>query len=152
MRTSQSGLGEDAEVEGELRWSTYQTSSSIRSSQGMPARPWTWAQPVIPGQHLVAAFLVRGVVVDLGLDRRAGADDRHLAAEDVDQVGDLVERGAAEEAAGAGDPRVVAVDDLADPDRVGALDHRPQLPHLELAAAEADAALAVDDRAAAARA
>src|ERR1700761_834450 len=33
-----------------LRWSTYQTSSSIRSSQGMPARPWTWAQPVIPGR------------------------------------------------------------------------------------------------------
>src|SRR4051794_30217677 len=92
---------------------------------------------------------MRGVVVDLGLDRRARADDRHLAAEDVDEVGDLVERGAAEEPTGSGDARVVAVDDFADADRVGALDHRPQLPHLELAAAEADAALAVDDGAAA---
>ena len=54
-----------------------------------------------PGQDLVAAALARGVVVDLGGDGRARADDRHLAAQDVDQVRDLVERGAAEEAAGA---------------------------------------------------
>ena len=81
----------------------------------------------------MAAVLARRVVVDLGRDRRARADDRHLAAQDVDQVGDLVERGAAQEAAGAGDPRVVAGDDRADPDRVGAGDHRAQLQHLELA-------------------
>src|SRR5581483_7338263 len=31
------------------RCSTYQRSSSIRSSHGSVARPWTWAQPVIPG-------------------------------------------------------------------------------------------------------
>src|SRR5258707_8567458 len=103
-----------------------------------------------PGQHLVAAALARGVVADLGGDGRARADDRHLATEDVDQVGHLVERGAAEEAAGAGDRGIVAGDDHADADRVGALDHRPQLQHLELGAAEADAALPVEDRAAAA--
>ena len=54
-----------------------------------------------PRADLVAAALARRVVVDLGRDRRARADDRHLAAQDVDQVGDLVERGAAQEAAGA---------------------------------------------------
>ena len=54
-----------------------------------------------PRAHLVAAVLARRVVLDLGGDRRARADDRHLAAQDVDQVGDLVERGAAQEAAGA---------------------------------------------------
>ena len=32
-----------------LRWSTYQTSSSIRSGQEIDVRPFTWAQPVIPG-------------------------------------------------------------------------------------------------------
>src|SRR5439155_17139464 len=31
------------------RRSTYQTSSSIRSSHGSLARPWIWAQPVRPG-------------------------------------------------------------------------------------------------------
>ena len=32
-----------------VRFSTYQTSSSIRSSHGIPARPLTCAQPVSPG-------------------------------------------------------------------------------------------------------
>src|SRR5262249_2379765 len=76
---------------------------------------------------LVAAALVRRVIDHLGRDRRAGADDRHLAAQDVEQVGDLVERGAAQDAAGSGDARVVAGDHGSDPDRVGALDHRAQL-------------------------
>ena len=31
------------------RCSTYHTSSSMRSGQGSDARPFTWAQPVIPG-------------------------------------------------------------------------------------------------------
>src|SRR5262249_14289587 len=44
-----------------------------------------------PGADLVAPPLPRRVVVDLGRDRRARADDRHLAAQDVDQVRDLVE-------------------------------------------------------------
>ena len=42
------GRGSAGRAPGE-RWSTYQTSSSIRSSQGIPARPLTWAQPVSPG-------------------------------------------------------------------------------------------------------
>ena len=40
---------EDAHVERSERLSTYQTSSSIRSGQGSDARPFTCAQPVIPG-------------------------------------------------------------------------------------------------------
>src|SRR5712672_911640 len=42
--------------------------------------------PGDPGQDLVAAALARGVVEDLGGDRGTGADDRHLAAQHVDQV------------------------------------------------------------------
>ena len=103
-----------------------------------------------PGAHLVAAVLDRRVLGDLRRDRRPRPDDRHLAAQDVDEVGDLVERGAAQEATCAGDPGVVAGDRGADPDRVGAERHRAQLEQLELGAAEADAALPVDDRAAAA--
>ena len=41
------------------RCSTYQTSSSMRSAHGSAARPWTCAQPVMPGLHLEAAPLVR---------------------------------------------------------------------------------------------
>ena len=37
-----------------------------------------------PGANLVTAVLVRGEVGDLGGDGRAGTDDRHLAAKDVD--------------------------------------------------------------------
>src|SRR5829696_9538715 len=70
----------------------------------MPARPWTWAQPVIPGRTSCR---------------------RH--------------------------PRVVAADRDADADRVGAELHRPQLEQLELGAVEADAALPIDHRPAAAQ-
>ena len=50
------------------------------------------------------------VVVDLDLQRRARPDQRHLAAQDVDQVRQLVDRRAAQERADARDPRVALVD------------------------------------------
>ena len=47
------------------------------------------------------------VVVLLG-DQRPRADQAHLAAEDVDQLRQLVERAAAQEPADPGDARIVA--------------------------------------------
>src|SRR5687767_14526124 len=41
------------------------------------------------------AALALGVLRDLDLDRRAGADDRHVAAQHVDEVRQLVDREAA---------------------------------------------------------
>ena len=102
------------------RCSTYQRSSSMRSLHGSDARPLTCAQPVMPGLDLQPAALALGVLVDLHLDRRARADDRHLAAQDVDQVRQLVERGAAQERADARDARVALVDRQAGADVLGA--------------------------------
>ena len=124
------------------RWSTYQTSSSMRSCHGSAARPFTCAQPVMPGADLETAALALGVLVDLSLDGRPRADERHLTAHDVDEVGQLVERETPEQAADAGDPRIALFDHDARADRLGAGDHRPQLEHLEGEPVAADAALA----------
>jgi hypothetical protein len=91
-----------------------------------------------------AAALAIRVLVDLDRDGRPRADDRHLALEDVDQVGDLVERGAAQQGADARDARVALGDREARAHVLGAADHRAQLEDVELAAVLADAALAVD--------
>jgi hypothetical protein len=84
---------------------------------------------------------------------------RHLAEEDVEELGQLVERGAAQEMPDARDARVVGglVDELAQ--AVGLLDqvlqpvgvrhHGAELDHLEGTAILAGAQLAVEDRAAA---
>ena len=121
----------------------------MRSGHGSEARPLTCAQPVMPGLDLEPAALARGVVVDLVLDRRPRADDRHLAAQDVDQVRQLVEREAAQQAADAGDARIALEHVDAGAHRRRAGDHRAQLPELEGRAAATDAALAVEDRSAA---
>jgi hypothetical protein len=47
------------------------------------------------------------VAIDLGDERGARADEAHVAEEDVDQLGKLVNAGAAEEAADAGDAGIV---------------------------------------------
>jgi pyridoxine 5'-phosphate synthase PdxJ len=59
------------------------------------------------------------------------ADDRHVAAQDVDEVGQLVDREAPQQRADAGDARVALVDREAGAHRLGARDHRPQLEHVE---------------------
>ena len=130
------------------RCSMYQRSSSMRSSHGSAARPLTCAQPVMPGLDRQAPALALGVAVDLDLDRRARADDRHLAAQHVDEVRQLVERRAAQQAPDARDPRVALVDGQAGAHVLGAGDHRAQLEEVERAAVLADAALAVDRAAA----
>ena len=107
--------------------SRYQRSSSIRSGQGSDARPLTCAQPVRPGRDGEPPALAVGVVVDLDLQRRARPDQRHLAAQHVDQVRQLVDRRAAQERADAGDPRVALVDRHPGAHVLGAGDHRAQL-------------------------
>ncbi len=58
------------------------------------------------GLHVEPAALALGVTVDLLLDRRARAHDRELSAQHVDQVRQLVEREAPQQAAAARDARV----------------------------------------------
>ena len=135
-----------------MRCSMYQRSSSMRSAHGSDARPLTCAQPVMPGLDGEPPALAVGVLRDLHRDRRPRADDRHLAAQDVDQVRQLVERGAAQERADAGDARVALVDRHAGAHVLGARDHRAQLEHVERLAVAADAPLAVDRVARATRA
>ena len=101
-----------------------------------------------PGQHLEPAPLPVGVPLDLVAERRPRPDQAHVAADDVPELRQLVERGAAEEAAGARDPAVALVDRVAGALLLGADDHRPQLQELEVAAVLADAGLLEEDRAA----
>ena len=122
----------------------YQRSSSMRCAQGSDARPLTCAQPVMPGATARRPRWRVGVLRDLRRDRRARADDRHLAAQDVDEVRQLVDRRAAQQRADARDARVAGVDGEAGAELLGAVDHRAQLQDVELAPVAADAALAVD--------
>ena len=124
-RISRSTVGE--------RCSTYQTSSSIRSSHGSAARPWICAQPVMPGLDLEPAPLPRRVPLDLVAKRRPRADHAHVAADDVPELRQLVDREPAQDPAGARDPRVAPVDRVTGADLLGADDHRPHLQQLELA-------------------
>ena len=97
-----------------------------------------------PGLDRQAPALALGVAVDLDGDRRARADDRHLSAQHVDEVGHLVERRAAQQAPDAGDARVALADRQPGAHVLGAGDHRAQLEHVERAAVLAHAPLAVD--------
>ena len=95
-----------------------------------------------PGLDREAAALALGVLVDLGLDRRARPDDRHVAAQDVPEVRQLVERVAAQDRAGARDARVARGDGQARAGELGAVrpscaacrsKQRPVLAHAGLA-------------------
>jgi hypothetical protein len=98
--------------------------------------------------HGQAPALALGVAVDLDRHRRPRAHDRHVAAQDVDEVGHLVERRAPQQAPDAGDPRVSLAHRQAGAHVLGACDHRAQLEHVEGAAVLAHAPLAVDRAAA----
>ena len=86
----------------------------------------------------------------LVLDERARPDQAHLAPEDVEQLGELVERAAPQQLADARDPRIVsdleqAVGGFVLPAQLVALRlradvHRAELEHLEHLAVAADAA------------
>jgi len=99
-----------------------------------------------PRTHLEPSPLAGRVLIDLGLDRRTRPDERHLAAHDVDEVRELVERQPPDDRPGARDPRIALVDGDARPHGLRARDHGPQLEHLERLPTAPDAQLPVDDR------
>ncbi len=104
--------------------------------------------PGEPRKHLEPAALVVGVPVDLVAERRSRPDHGHLAAHDVPELGELVDGGAAEHPADAGDPRVAPVDRVARSDVLCAHRHRAELQELEVLAVLADPRLPVEHRAA----
>ena len=100
---------------------------------------------------------VVAVVGELIVHDRARADDAHLTLEDVDELGELVEGGLAQDAADGRDARVVLHLALALPlgellgrevlpDVVGVGHHGAELVEVEVAAVQADAALRVEGR------
>src|SRR5207244_13274233 len=86
------------------------------------------------------------VLLDLVLQRRPGADQAHVPAEDVPELRKLVEGDPAEDAAGTGDPRIALVHGPAGAPGLRADDHRSQLQQLELDRALAYAPLTVQHR------
>jgi hypothetical protein len=101
-----------------------------------------------PGLHLESAALPRRVALDLVRERRARPDQAHVAAHDVPELRELVEREAPQDSAGPRDPRIAFVDREARAAALRADLHRPQLQELELGSADPDAPLPVEDRAA----
>jgi hypothetical protein len=100
--------------------------------------------PGDPRLHREAPALTLGVLLDLDRDRRPRPDQRHLAAHDVNQVRQLVDREAPQQRADARDPRIVLRDRQPGADRLGVGDHRAQLDHVERVAVLADPPLAID--------
>src|SRR5438094_653777 len=85
------------------------------------------------------------VLVDLITERRPRPDDRHVAAHNVPELWQLVQRQPAQDPAGTRDPRVAAVDRVPGAEPLGADDHRAQLEELEVEAVLADARLPVEN-------
>ena len=86
--------------------------------------------------------------LDLAGPQRAGPDEAHVAAQDVPQLRQLVHRGGAHEAADARDARI-ALDRLDRPDAgFRVRPHRSELERHERRAAEPDALLPEEHRAA----
>ena len=83
-----------------------------------------------PGAELEHRALLRRVELHVATDFGAWSDEAHLAAQDVDELGELVELRRAEESADGGDSRVLADGDLGT-DTIGIRPHRADLPHVE---------------------
>jgi hypothetical protein len=86
------------------------------------------------------------VLLDLVAERRPRADAAHLAADDVPELRQLVERELPQQPPAARDARVPVVHREAGAHRLGPDDHRAQLEELEVGAVAADAGLPVEDR------
>src|SRR5215218_3826746 len=125
--------------------------------RGLPAQPLHLRPAGQTGLDAMAVAVAVDVLLE-GADEvralRARPDDRHVAAQDVEELRQLVERQAAHDLADAR-AAVVALDAAGGEARLrhellggGRRDpHRAELEHVELAAVETDAALAVEDRA-----
>src|SRR5215510_1771611 len=96
----------------------------------LPGNPGSAVNLGPPGHaraKVQAAALARRVELDLCGQSRPGSDDPHLAAQDVEEVGQLVEREATEQAADPSDARVFGRHGRPHADGVGALAHGPEL-------------------------
>src|SRR5207245_3766549 len=98
------------------------------------------------GLHLQPARLPRRVALDLVAQRRPRADQRHLAAQDVPELRQLVEGEPAQHAPDSRDARLAAVRGVAGAFPLRPDAHRAQLQELEVDAVLADAHLAIEDR------
>jgi sugar O-acyltransferase (sialic acid O-acetyltransferase NeuD family) len=112
---------------------------------GQGIAPADLGQTGDPGLHLVAAGLLGRVAVEVAHEQRAGPHERHVALQDVQERGELVDAGGAEEAAERGD--AVGVGGQAVLARLR-LPHRAELVEVEGLAVEARALLAKEDWAA----
>src|SRR5260221_6106871 len=85
-----------------------------------------------PRPDVQAVALVFVIAVDLVAERRPRADQRHLAADDVPELRQLVDRRPPQDATDPPDPRGATVDRLVLTSRFRADNHRPQLQQLEV--------------------
>ena len=92
--------------------------------------------------------LVLVVLLDLVAQCGTWPDDAHVAAQDVPELRELVDRRSPQNAPDSCDPAIALVDRIAGPDAFRTDDHRAQLDHLEVGAILAHASLPVDDGAA----
>src|SRR6266542_3421563 len=100
------------------------------------------------GLDLQPPALASRVLLDLVAQGRPRADDAHVPAHHVPELGELVDGEPAEQPADSGDARVSLVDGEAGAHRLGTDDHRAQLEQVEVDAIPAHASLAVEDGAA----
>ena len=141
------GLQQDARRRGAAT-SARCTRGRARSARATGARRGrcTCAQPVMPGSTARRPSW-RGVYwATCDAHGRARADEAHVARQHVDEVRQLVEREPPQQRARARDARVALVDRQPGSHLLRAAHHRAQLQQVELAAALAHAALAVDRR------
>ena len=92
------------------------------------------------GPHLEPAPLALVVALEVRRRHRARADEAHLAAQDVPELGQLVDRRAPQERADARDARIARLDDAVAAQLLGVDGHRAQLEHLEALARRGRAA------------
>src|SRR4051794_14656209 len=108
-----------------------------------------------PRRQIQASAVVARDLAILAEDERTGPDDAHVSLEDVEELRELVERGAAQELPDPGDAWIVL--DLEQPvslvlfdqtslQRLGVRDHRPELENAERLAMSADPRLPEEDR------
>src|SRR6266550_997852 len=113
---------------------------------GQPGAPVDLGPAGDPGPDVEPVALALVVLVDLVAERRPRPDDRHVAAHDVPELRQLVQRQPAQDPARARDSRIAAVDRVSRAEPLGTDDHRAQLEELEVDAVLADARLPVEDR------
>ena len=116
--------------------------------------PWRWKKSGGgPGRqlHAVAGHVLGVALAEAGHELRAlGArpDQGHLALEDVPELRQLVEGGAAQQRPDAGGARVVTLRETRAGDRLRVRDHGPELHDQKWLAVQAHAQLAVEHAAA----